>query len=159
MVYRLYPTGPQITAKLHKDVALSGYFVPKGVSPHLMYITHDNTTALLLLLYFSLFPKTIVTIPMYLLGRDPDNFPEKTLEYFPERWDRTGGSGLQPAFAHVPFGFGPRMCVGNEREYRSIGYMIMWYMFSTQPYLALILANVFLQYFFNIGELVLHLDN
>lgn len=60
------------------------------------------------------FLKTIVIVPHYLLGRDSEIFPERTLEYFPKRWDRREGSEKPFTFSHVPFGFGTRMCVGKR---------------------------------------------
>ena len=43
------------------------------------------------------------------IGRDPEVFPEPE-SYKPERWDRE--SKTTHPFATVPFGFGPRMCIG-----------------------------------------------
>lgn len=82
---RLYPIAPNNSRVLENDLVVSGYNVPAGK-------------------YF-LFP----TLAM---GRLPDLFPEPD-RYFPERWSRENKATIN-AFSSLPFGFGPRMCVGRR---------------------------------------------
>ena len=55
---------------------------------------------------------TIVFVSPWVLHRDPRRF-ERAEEFLPERW----GDGLArrlPRFAYMPFGGGPRVCIGNR---------------------------------------------
>ena len=45
------------------------------------------------------------------MGRSPDVFEYPDM-FIPERWNREE-EHVRNTFAHVPFGFGPRMCVGE----------------------------------------------
>ena len=47
---------------------------------------------------------------MIVMGRSPDIF-EYPDTFIPERWNRE--EHVRYTFAHVPFGFGPRMCIGE----------------------------------------------
>jgi cytochrome P450 len=47
---------------------------------------------------------------IYLTHRDPEHWPEPHC-FRPERFDRSSRSG-RPALAYVPFGGGPRNCIG-----------------------------------------------
>lgn len=51
-------------------------------------------------------------LPTYTMGRLPHLFPDP-LSYKPERWDRSEGSQT-PRYSSLPFGTGPRMCVGRR---------------------------------------------
>lgn len=48
---------------------------------------------------------------MYVLGRDKTLFPEPDV-FCPDRW-LSGDKRLDMFFKDVPFGFGPRMCLGK----------------------------------------------
>ena len=52
-----------------------------------------------------------VAILLTAMGRSPDVF-EYPDRFIPERWNREE-EHVRNTFAHVPFGFGPRMCVGR----------------------------------------------
>lgn len=46
------------------------------------------------------------------MGRDPELFPDPN-SFKPERWSRSSEeSADRNPFAWLPFGYGPRMCVG-----------------------------------------------
>ena len=49
-------------------------------------------------------------MPLMAMGRLPQLFPEPD-RFKPERWS-TGAEDTPNVFASLPFGFGPRMCVG-----------------------------------------------
>ena len=62
--------------------------------------------------------KSSVTIPkgsniyiyVYTMHRRKDVYGEDANEFRPERWEE----GLKPGWAFVPFGGGPRLCIGRE---------------------------------------------
>jgi cytochrome P450 len=57
-------------------------------------------------------PRTIVIISPYVLHRDPRRFSEPD-RFQPERWTPEFKASLPP-FAYVPFGGGPRRCIGES---------------------------------------------
>ncbi|KAI8487134.1 hypothetical protein Bbelb_352040 [Branchiostoma belcheri] len=82
---RLYPVTYINSRVLNHDAVVCGYKIPAG--------------------------KTIIICP-YVMGRDPKNF-DNPEEFRPERWYRENSKNLKP-FAWLPFGFGPRSCVGRR---------------------------------------------
>ena len=50
-------------------------------------------------------------MPQIIIGRMPELYSEPD-EFIPERWDKENKDKLPSMFAHLPFGFGPRMCAG-----------------------------------------------
>ncbi|KAK7492591.1 hypothetical protein BaRGS_00016257 [Batillaria attramentaria] len=81
------PAGPR--RKLPFDTVLSGYQVPKGTNA----IANSSRVAISPLCY------------------------DEPARYLPERWLRKDGGQRDraiPPLAHVPFGFGPRMCIGRR---------------------------------------------
>lgn len=82
---RLYPAAPAVTPRLvTKDLELNGFFIPEG--------------ALLLINIFN-----IHRHPKY--WDNPEVFD-------PERW--VNGEDLKHRLAYMPFGAGPRKCIGNN---------------------------------------------
>jgi cytochrome P450 len=81
---RLYPPAPGFTREPIEDVRIGGYDVPKG---------------------------SLVAVITYALHRDPRFFddPEK---FDPERF-APGWEERIPRYAYLPFGGGPRVCIGN----------------------------------------------
>lgn len=81
---------------LDRDVVVGGYNVPKG---------------------------TYINIMDFAMCRDEKNFP-KALEFLPERWltrqhalnkdEKTSKVNTAHNFCSLPFGFGPRTCVGRR---------------------------------------------
>ena len=51
-------------------------------------------------------------MPQVLIGRMPELFSEPD-KFSPERWSKENKDSLPSMFAHLPFGFGARMCVGK----------------------------------------------
>ncbi|XP_001637471.3 cytochrome P450 10 [Nematostella vectensis] len=82
---RLNPVIFMNVRQLNKDIVLSGYHVPAG---------------------------TLIQMPIYSACYSEQLFHNPT-EYKPDRWLRDGGDDIH-AFAHLPFGFGPRMCLGRR---------------------------------------------
>jgi cytochrome P450 len=83
---RMYPVTGVSTRVLNSDMVLCGYQVPAGTG----VISHTS-----------------------LLGRNPNLYVEPD-SFMPERWLRTGDSDHVHSFAWLPFGFGPRMCIGRR---------------------------------------------
>ncbi|KAH8413275.1 hypothetical protein KR009_009550 [Drosophila setifemur] len=86
---RFYPNGPGTLRVCPKDVTLSGYNVPKG---------------------------TNVLLSINSLTRD-STFYYQPNDFLPERWLRdpeTGKKDKVNPFTYLPFGFGPRMCIGKR---------------------------------------------
>ncbi|XP_078598368.1 putative cytochrome P450 49a1 [Branchiostoma floridae x Branchiostoma japonicum] len=84
--FRFYPTVLSNTRILDRDVVLSGYFVPA---------------------------KTIVLMAHDVISSLPEYYPEPEV-YKPERWLRGDESSSVQPFALLPFGYGPRMCIGRR---------------------------------------------
>jgi cytochrome P450 len=81
---RLYPPAAGVAREPIEDVEIGGYVVPKG---------------------------SLVTVNIYAMHRDPRFFdaPER---FDPERFAR-GWDDRLPRGAYLPFGGGPRVCIGN----------------------------------------------
>ncbi|NXW78845.1 CP3A9 protein, partial [Hirundo rustica] len=80
---RVYPLGGRIERTCKKDVEINGVIIPKGV---------------------------VVTIPPYVLHRDPDYWPNPD-EFRPERFSKGNKESIDP-YTYLPFGAGPRNCIG-----------------------------------------------
>ena len=76
---RLNPSVPFVGRKVHEDMVIKDYQIPKG---------------------------TIVYCFLYMLHRDPEIFPEPE-KFKPERFLPENTTGRHP-FAYVPFSAGPR---------------------------------------------------
>jgi cytochrome P450 len=81
---RLYPPAPGFAREPIEDVVLGGYAVPKG---------------------------SLVSVNTYALHRDPRFFPDPD-RFDPERF-APGWEERIPRYAYLPFGGGPRVCIGN----------------------------------------------
>jgi cytochrome P450 len=81
---RLYPPAAGFAREPIEDVTIGGYTVPRG---------------------------SLVTVNIYALHRDP-RFFEEPERFDPERF-ATGWEDRIPRYAYLPFGGGPRVCIGN----------------------------------------------
>jgi cytochrome P450 len=82
---RLYPPAWGIGREAIADCEIGGYAIPAG---------------------------TTVIISAWISHRNPKYFPEP-LVFRPERWEGDFAAKL-PRFAYIPFGGGPRICIGNR---------------------------------------------
>jgi cytochrome P450 len=81
---RLYPPVYGVGREAVRDSEIHGYRVPKG---------------------------TTIFISQWVIHRDPRFYPEPQA-FRPERWLGEAARSL-PKFAYLPFGGGPRLCIGN----------------------------------------------
>jgi len=84
-VVRLYPPITFLTRDAREDIVLDGYYIPKGTS---------------------------LLLSPYTLHRKPEHFPQPDL-FDPERFSPENEKRL-PHNAYLPFGTGPRICIGNH---------------------------------------------
>ncbi|MEZ4672350.1 MAG: cytochrome P450 [Anaerolineae bacterium] len=82
---RLYPPAPSVGREPIEDVQVGGYTIPKGA---------------------------IVNISIYAMHRNPAYFPDAET-FDPERFSPEREKAI-PRFAYLPFGAGPRICIGNS---------------------------------------------
>ncbi|XP_042196880.1 cytochrome P450 3A8-like [Callorhinchus milii] len=80
---RLIPPAPRLDRQCKKDIQINGVTIPKD---------------------------TIVSIPAYVLHRDPEHWPEPE-EFRPERFTKEAREARDP-YVYLPFGMGPRNCIG-----------------------------------------------
>ncbi|NXL56615.1 CP3A9 protein, partial [Chordeiles acutipennis] len=80
---RLFPIGGRIERACKKDVEINGVTIPKG---------------------------TIVMIPPYTLHRNAEYWPNPE-EFRPERFRKENKESIDP-YTYLPFGAGPRNCLG-----------------------------------------------
>lgn len=82
---RIYPVTLSTSRTMDKDIELDGYFIPKG---------------------------TNVGFNFYNMCMSEKYF-EEPRRFDPDRWDRDAGKKFHP-FSSVPFGYGPRSCIGKR---------------------------------------------
>jgi cytochrome P450 len=81
---RLYPPASGVTRQATEDVEIGGYTIKKDV---------------------------MISLSMYAMHRSPRYF-ENPEAFDPERFSKENESKI-PRYAYLPFGGGPRVCIGN----------------------------------------------
>ncbi|XP_064605304.1 probable cytochrome P450 CYP44 [Liolophura sinensis] len=84
--FRLFPTGPETSRLAPRDMVIGGYQIPAGVR-----IDLHNFVMCMSAEYFA----------------DPE-------KYLPERWIKNDSAQNIHPFIMIPFGHGPRMCIGRR---------------------------------------------
>ncbi|XP_019178678.1 PREDICTED: cytochrome P450 714C2-like [Ipomoea nil] len=84
---RLYPSGPALAREALNDIKIGGYDIPKGVNIWTMVET---------------------------LHVDTENWGPDALSFNPERFANGVSGACKQQHSFLPFGFGPRLCVGQH---------------------------------------------
>ncbi|XP_063231457.1 cytochrome P450 4g1-like [Bacillus rossius redtenbacheri] len=92
---RLYPVVPFVARRVDEDVSVNSYTLPAG---------------------------TIVLIPIYLVHRNPEYFPNPGT-FDPDRFSREN-SACHPACSFIPFSYGRKMCLGKSYAYMAMKTML-----------------------------------
>ncbi|KAL8148722.1 cytochrome P450 72A397-like [Apium graveolens] len=86
-VLRLYPPVPLFTRSIPKDAELGNIVLPGGI---------------------------IIAVPVILLHHDPEIWGKDSLEFRPERFSEGVASATKGKSSYIPFGGGPRICIGQN---------------------------------------------
>ena len=86
-VLRLYPPVPLFTRSLPKDAELGKIVLPGGI---------------------------IIAVPVILLHHDPEIWGKDSLGFRPERFSEGVSSATKGKYSYMPFGGGPRVCIGQN---------------------------------------------
>ncbi|XP_047951317.1 cytochrome P450 714C2-like [Salvia hispanica] len=94
---RLYPPTPSLSREVAKDTKIGNVHVPKGVILWIMVAT---------------------------LHTDPDIWGPDALQFKPERFQNGISGACKSLNCYMPFGFGPRVCVGQHLAMVELKYFM-----------------------------------
>lgn len=94
---------------------------------------HIDIILVNLFLHLFIFLQTIINLEFYSTGISEKHFKD-ALEYKPERWLRENKKEIHP-FSILPFGHGPRMCIGKYFYYYMTGYITLLCWAESRPIL------------------------
>ncbi|KAK2015713.1 cytochrome P450 [Colletotrichum eremochloae] len=101
-VLRLYPTVTTLSRCSARDTTLPKGGGPDGKAP--VFVPKD----------------TLVRWSVYHLHRRKDLYGEDADEFRPERWEE-----MRPAWDYIPFGGGPRICIGQQFALTQMSYFVV----------------------------------
>lgn len=95
----MYPVVSANARNISQDIVVGGYEIPKGVT---------------------------VAMPMHVLMHD-DRYFKDAKKYVPERWIKGNElyKGNSDPFIYLPFGFGPRSCIGKRMSNMELEVIII----------------------------------
>ncbi|XVF57989.1 hypothetical protein PTKIN_Ptkin07bG0026500 [Pterospermum kingtungense] len=71
-------------------------------------------------------PRTRILISMYSMGRNEEIWGKDCEEFKPERWiSETGKIAQKPSYMFVPFGAGPRVCLGKDMSFKQMKTVVI----------------------------------
>lgn len=109
-VLRLYPPASMLTRSVPKDAKLGNISLPAGI---------------------------IFTIPVILLHHDPEIWGKDSNEFKPERFSEGISSATKGKFSYIPFGGGPRICIGQNfalvEAKMALSMMLQRFQFQLSP--------------------------
>uniref|UniRef100_G3ML23 Cytochrome P450 n=1 Tax=Amblyomma maculatum TaxID=34609 RepID=G3ML23_AMBMU len=73
---------------------------------------------------------SIVSVPVYAMHRDPEFFPDPE-EFIPERFSDQNSGSIRP-YSYLPFGAGPRNCVGMRLALQTVKLALLHSVHSVQ---------------------------
>lgn len=108
----LHAAGPTLTVEAIEPLELLSQVVDESLR---LYPPVPTTAREALeedvILGYRIEPKTTIIIPTWALHRDPRYFGAEVENFLPSRWTPAFRKNL-PRSVFLPFGFGPRMCIG-----------------------------------------------